>query len=58
MPDYVRQLVAVVAPNAQQLVNAFGIPDRLVAAPVAGNWEAYNKYDNQGELRGPVVFRK
>lgn len=50
VPDFVRQLVSSIGPNAQQLVNAFGIPDHLVAAPIAGNWELYNTYDNQGEL--------
>uniref|UniRef100_A0A383WDA5 Acyl-coenzyme A oxidase n=1 Tax=Tetradesmus obliquus TaxID=3088 RepID=A0A383WDA5_TETOB len=50
VPDYVRQLVAAIAPNGQQLVAAFGIPDHLVAAPIAGQWELYNTYDNQGEL--------
>lgn len=52
MPDYVRSLVAAITPHTQQVVNAFGIPDALVAAPIAGNWEAYNTYDNQGELVG------
>lgn len=33
-----------------ELVKAFGIPDHLVAAPIAENWQEYNKYDNQGEL--------
>ncbi|KAF6250062.1 hypothetical protein COO60DRAFT_1706247 [Scenedesmus sp. NREL 46B-D3] len=50
VPDFVRQLVAGIAPNGQQLVAAFGIPDHLVAAPIAGQWELYNTYDNQGEL--------
>jgi hypothetical protein len=50
VPGYVRQLVASIAPNGQQLVAAFGIPDHLVAAPIAGQWELYNTYDNQGEL--------
>lgn len=35
-----------------QLVDAFGIPDHLVAAPIAGDWEAYNARDNRGELTG------
>ncbi len=52
VPDYVRSLVASVAPHTQQLVNALGVPDNLVQAPIAGNWEAYNTVDNQGELVG------
>lgn len=42
VPETVRGLVMRVAPHAQQLVNAFGIPDHLVAAPIAANWERYN----------------
>lgn len=57
VPDYVRSLVASVAPHTQQLVNALGVPDGLVQAPIAGNWEAYNTVDNQGELVG-AAFSK
>ena len=34
-------------------VDAFGIPDHLVAAPIAADWEAYNAVDNRGELAPP-----
>jgi acyl-CoA oxidase len=44
--------VAELAPRSQQLVDAFGIPDHLLAAPIAGDWERYNSLDNQGELVG------
>lgn len=30
-------------PQAQALVDSFGIPDHLVAAPIAGDWEKYNE---------------
>lgn len=52
VPDHVRSIVASVAPHTQQLVRAMGIPDGLVQAPIAGNWERYNTVDNQGELIG------
>ena len=45
-----RSSVAELAPNAQGLVNAFGIPEHLVAAPIAADWETYNAVDNRGEL--------
>lgn len=45
-----RSAVAELAPNAQGLVNAFGIPEHLVAAPIAADWETYNAVDNRGEL--------
>ncbi len=36
------------------MIDAFGIPPHLQAAPIAADWEAYNKVDNQGELMGPA----
>lgn len=38
------------SPYGEHLANSFGIPQHLVAAPIAGNWEGYNVTDNQGEL--------
>ena len=32
------------------LVNSFGIPDWMIHAPMANNWEEYNSYQNNGEL--------
>ncbi|CAG9460846.1 unnamed protein product [Pedinophyceae sp. YPF-701] len=50
--DSVRALCRELAPAALDLVGSFGIPDHLVAAPIAGDWQAYNvrEWDNQGEL--------
>ena len=45
-----RSSCAELAPNAQGLVDAFGIPEHLVAAPIAADWETYNAVDNHGEL--------
>lgn len=50
----VRALCTSLGPSAQPLVDSFGIPDHLVAAPIASDWETYNKVDNQGELKGAV----
>lgn len=47
-----RRLVAALAPRAAALVAAFGIPDWLIAAPIAGDWADYNRFDNRGELLG------
>eukprot|EP01135_Chromosphaera_perkinsii_P005449 Nk52_evm7s351 gene=Nk52_evmTU7s351 len=38
--------------QALALVEAFGIPDHLIAAPIALDWVKYNETDNQGELLG------
>jgi acyl-CoA oxidase len=32
------------------IVEAFGIPEHLLAAPIAADWVEYNKVDNRGEL--------
>lgn len=45
-----RELCVKLAPSGQQLVDSFGIPLHLVAAPIAEDWEGYNVTDNQGEL--------
>ncbi|MEW5298053.1 MAG: hypothetical protein WDW36_001215 [Sanguina aurantia] len=50
LPSAVRATIAVLGPQAHGIVDAFGIPDHLVAAPIACDWEAYNKTDNRGEL--------
>ena len=55
LPAAVRASVAEVGPQAQAVVEAFGIPDHLVAAPIAGDWERYNRVDNKGELLGEAA---
>mmetsp|Transcript_45823 Transcript_45823/g.146134 ORF Transcript_45823/g.146134 Transcript_45823/m.146134 type:complete len:96 (+) Transcript_45823:2103-2390(+) len=50
VPEAVRGAVTALAPAAQRLVDSWGIPEHLVAAPIAADWERYNVTDNQGEL--------
>lgn len=52
MPAAARALCAALAPRWRLLVDSFGIPEHLVAAPIAGDWAKYNEADNQGELLG------
>jgi acyl-CoA oxidase len=47
-----RELCRELGPSSLRLVDAFGIPDHLVAAPIASDWAEYNKTDNRGELLG------
>lgn len=47
-----RQRCQTLSNHSMSLVSAFGIPEHLVAAPIADDWERYNQYDNQGELVG------
>jgi hypothetical protein len=36
------------------LVEAFGVPEHLLAAPIAADWVKYNAVDNKGELVGSL----
>ena len=36
--------------NIDSLIEGFDIPDHMNHAPIAGDWEDYNTYDNQGEV--------
>lgn len=47
-----RELCRQLGPSSLRLVDAFGIPDHLVASPIASDWAEYNKVDNKGELLG------
>ena len=33
-----------------EIIGAFGIPEHLLTAPIAGDWAAFNSGDNQGEV--------
>jgi len=48
--DNARALCEKNAPNAIGLIDAFGIPEHMRHAPIAGDWIDYNKTDNFGEL--------
>lgn len=52
--SFCRALCKELAPSSQRLCDSFGIPDHLVAAPIAADWIDYNKVDNQGELYGSM----
>ena len=45
-----QSLCRKVAPIALTLIDAFGIPEHMRHAPIAGDWVSYNKTDNFGEL--------
>lgn len=36
------------APFAATAINAFGIPEHMIHAPIGGDWVRYNEGDNQG----------
>ena len=45
MPEGMRGLVADLGPHAQRVVESFGIPDHLLAAPIAGDCECAFSFD-------------
>ena len=50
VPAEARRLCHELAPEAVGLVEAFGITDAMLSAPIACDWISYNEYDNRGEL--------
>lgn len=46
-----RAACAAVGERMVEWTDAFGVPDHLVRAPIAGDWAAYNEGDNRGEAR-------
>jgi acyl-CoA oxidase len=56
--DVNRQLCAEIAPLSMDLIDAFDLPEDMLAAPIAADWVKYNEYDNQGELAPKSEFLK
>ncbi|KAJ1675669.1 hypothetical protein EV182_000819 [Spiromyces aspiralis] len=53
--NHSRQLIAEVAKYSLKVVEGFGVPDAMLTAPIAGDWERYNEYDNLGEVSRAFV---
>ena len=50
VPQKVRTLCDKLASSSELLCDGFGIPEHMLYAPIAGDWVAYNEYDNKGEI--------
>lgn len=50
----IEDLCRTLGAESVALVEAFGIPEHLLAAPIASDWVTYNAVDNQGELTGSL----
>jgi acyl-CoA oxidase len=50
----IEDLCRALGKESVALVEAFGIPEHLLAAPIASDWVKYNVVDNQGELTGSL----
>ena len=48
-------LCTKVADICPELVTSFGIPEELLSAPIARDWQGFNQFDNRGEVQ-PGVF--
>ena len=46
------ELVKWISPHLLDIVDSFGIPNELLYAPIANEWETFNAGDNQGEIKG------
>jgi len=47
--DAQRLAIRKLAPQALHLVEAFGVSDHILGAPIAADWSKFNETDNQGE---------
>jgi len=56
--DINRRLCRELAPQSLALIEAFGLPEEMLQAPIASDWVSYNSYDNQGELMTKEEFQK
>merc|ERR1719412_3454339 len=56
--DVNRELCAEISPLAMDLIDAFDLPEDMLAAPIASDWVKFNEYDNQGELAPKSEFLK
>ena len=56
--DVNRQICAEIAPLAMDLIDAFDLPEDMLAAPIASDWVKFNERDNQGELAPKSEFLK
>eukprot|EP01118_Nematostelium_gracile_P002347 TRINITY_DN12585_c0_g1_i1.p1 TRINITY_DN12585_c0_g1~~TRINITY_DN12585_c0_g1_i1.p1 ORF type:complete len:141 (+),score=38.51 TRINITY_DN12585_c0_g1_i1:104-526(+) len=50
LDEKIKFLIKELAPQSIFLVQAFGIPDYGLNAPIAADWIGYNQIDNRGEL--------
>ncbi len=48
--EAVRKLCQSMTPHVHTLVDGFGIPDHLIAAPIHKDWQRFNEIDNRGEV--------
>ncbi|RUS20838.1 acyl-CoA dehydrogenase/oxidase [Endogone sp. FLAS-F59071] len=58
VPDMVRAAAEAVSGVSMDVVNALGVDERVLYAPIASDWAAYNKGDLKGELFEPQAVSK
>ena len=50
------ETVKDLSPHLLKLVESFGIPNELLYAPIANEWELYNASNNEGEIKNVTYF--
>ena len=50
------ETVKELSPHLLKLVDSFGIPNELLYAPIANEWELYNASNNEGEIKNTPYF--
>lgn len=48
--EFSTECCSVIARQSLALVEAFGVPEQCIVAPIAGDWVKYNEVDNLGEV--------
>jgi len=47
-------LCDTVSTIAPEICDSFAIPEELLSAPIARDWQEFNQYDNRGEIQSGV----
>jgi acyl-CoA oxidase len=55
LEQFNHQLIKKVHPHALKIVNSFGIPEHLVTAPAAKDYQHFNSGPNNGETYRPKL---
>jgi len=53
--DEFNKLCDAVSSISPEICDSFGIPEELLSAPIARDWQEFNQFDNRGEVQ-PGVF--
>ena len=52
--DEFNRLCDLVSAISPEICDSFGIPEELLSAPIARDWQEFNQFDNRGEVQAGV----